>query len=175
MTSPHGGSRQGAGRPKGSNKYKEPTVPIRVPLTKINQIKHLLENAADFKIPLFVSKVRAGFPSPADDYIETHLDLNTHLISHPAATFFVKAAGDSMVDAGIYEDDLLVVDRSIEPVHGKIVIAALNGELTVKRLSIVKGVIHLVPENKKYKPILITETLEFVIWGVVIHTIRSRF
>ena len=83
--------------------------------------------------------MRAGFPSPADDYIETMLDLNEYLIKHPAATFFVKASGESMVNAGIHSGDILIVDRSLEAVHGKIVIAALNGELTVKRLSRQQG------------------------------------
>ena len=85
-------------------------------------------------IPLFISKVAAGFPSPADDYIEKNLDLNELLIQKPAATFFVKVQGESMLDAGIHPNDILIVDRSIEAVSGKIVICALNGELTVKRL-----------------------------------------
>jgi DNA polymerase V len=89
-----------------------------------------------YQLPLYANKISAGFPSPADDYIEMKLDLNTHLIKHPAATFFVRVSGDSMLNAGINSGDLLIVDRSIEPVDGKIVIVALNGELTVKRLSI---------------------------------------
>jgi DNA polymerase V len=119
--------------------------------------------------------VRAGFPSPADDYIESYLDLNSHLIAHPASTFFVRASGDSMIKAGIADGDLLIVDRSIEPTHGRIVIAAVNGELTVKRLSINKEYTQLVPENDNYPPINMTEELELVIWGVVIHNIRSVF
>jgi DNA polymerase V len=116
--------------------------------------------------------VRAGFPSPADDYIECKLDLNTHLIQHPSATFFVKAAGDSMKNAGIDSGDMLIVDRSLEATHGKIVIAAINGELTVKRLSHQQGKIQLLAENPDYEPILITDDLELVIWGVVTYVIH---
>jgi DNA polymerase V len=123
-------------------------------------------------IPLYACSVRAGFPSPADDYIEMHLDLNSHLIKHPAATFFFTASGDSMIGAGIASGDMLVVDRSLDAVHGTIVIAAINGELTVKRLSRVDGRVQLCAENNKYKPIEITEEEELVIWGVVTHVIH---
>jgi len=86
------------------------------------------------RIPLFAAGVPAGFPSPADDYIDRHLDLHEHLIEHPAATFYVRASGDSMVGAGIHDGDLLIVDRAVEPRDGHIVIAVVHGELTVKRL-----------------------------------------
>lgn len=168
-----GGARPNAGRPMGLGKYKESTIPLRVPLSRLDEIKHVLEEGVQYRLPLFGCKVRAGFPSPADDYIESYLDLNTHLVQHPAATFFVRASGDSMIDAGIREGDLLIVDRSIEPRHGAIVIAAVNGELTVKRLSLMGGKAQLIPENKRYSPIHLTEDLELVIWGVVIHTIHS--
>lgn len=125
------------------------------------------------KFPLYLSKVPAGFPSPGDDAIACRLDLNEHLIKHPAATFFVRAQGDSMQDAGIYCGDILIVDRSIAPTHGKIVIAALDGALTVKRLSRQQGNVQLVSENKKYRPIEITENQDLVIWGVVLHVIHS--
>jgi DNA polymerase V len=171
----HGGRRENAGRPKGLGKYKEATKPMRIPLSKINEIQSLLEGGVSYKIPLYGCTVRAGFPSPADDYIESYLDLNSHLISHPASTFFVRASGDSMIKAGIADGDLLIVDRSIEPTHGRIVIAAVNGELTVKRLSLNTGQTQLLPENDHYPPITITEELELVIWGVVIHNIRSVF
>lgn len=170
-----GGVRSNAGRPKNSGKYNEPTIPIRIPLSRKTEVHQLLQNDVSFKLPFFGCSVRAGFPSPADDYIETYLDLNTHLIAHPAATFLVRAAGDSMIGAGIYHDDLLIVDRSIEATHGKIVIAAINGELTVKRLSILNGVTQLIPENSQYSPLTITEDLDLVIWGVVLHSIHSAF
>jgi len=118
-------------------------------------------------LPLFSGKVAAGFPSPADDYVEKNLDLNELLVQKPAATFFVRAQGESMLGAGIHPNDILVVDRSIEPVPGKIVICALNGELTVKRLERDNEQWQLKAENPAYPDIVIHEELEMVIWGVV--------
>lgn len=169
----HGGARRNAGRPKGLGKYKEATKPLRIPISRFDEIQLFLKNHMAYKLPLYGYKVQAGFPSPADNDIEAYLDLNTHLIHHPAATFFLKVSGDSMIDAGITEGDLLIVDRSIEPAHGKIVIAAVNGELTVKRLSLKGGITQLLPANKQYPPIVITDTLDLVIWGVVIHVIHT--
>ena len=124
-------------------------------------------------LPLFSGKVAAGFPSPADDYVEKTLDLNELLVQKPAATFFVRVQGESMLGAGIHPNDILIVDRSIEPVPGKIVICALNGELTVKRLE--RGNEHwqLKAENPAYADIIIHEELELVIWGVVTNVIHS--
>lgn len=122
--------------------------------------------------PLFLSGVAAGFPSPADDYIEKMLDLNEHLIRNPAATFFVRVAGDSMVGAGISHDDILVVDRSLTPESGRIVIAVVNGELTVKRLVKEGDSCRLVAENPDYAPLEMSEDLPLEVWGVaawVIH------
>lgn len=129
--------------------------------------------AGSFSVPLYACKVPAGFPSPADDFIEAHLDLNTHLIQHPAATFFVFASGDSMVGAGIQSGDMLIVDRSLEASHEKIVVAAIDGELTVKRLSRANGRVQLLPENSKYSPIDITHEQDIVVWGVVTHVIHK--
>lgn len=163
----HGGKREGAGRPKG-----ELTKVIRVPISKVDEVKKVLTDSTN-QIPLYSCHVRAGFPSPADDYIEDMLDLNQHLIKHPASTFIVKVSGDSMVNAGIICGSLLIVDRSIEPVHGKIVVAALNGELTVKRLSIINSSVQLIAENPAFPAITINEELEVVIWGVVISMIHE--
>ena len=124
-------------------------------------------------LPLFSGKVAAGFPSPADDYVEKSLDLNELLVQKPAATFFVRAQGESMLGAGIHPNDILVVDRSLEPVPGKIVICALNGELTVKRLERHNGQWQLKAENPAYADIIIHEELELVIWGVVTNVIHS--
>ncbi|MDD5319491.1 MAG: translesion error-prone DNA polymerase V autoproteolytic subunit [Methylococcales bacterium] len=124
-------------------------------------------------LPLFTGKVAAGFPSPADDYVEKTLDLNELLVQKPAATFFVRAQGESMLGAGIHPNDILVVDRSIEPVPGKIVICALNGELTVKRLERNNEQWQLKAENPAYPDIVIHEDLEMVIWGVVTNVIHS--
>ncbi|MEI7993406.1 MAG: translesion error-prone DNA polymerase V autoproteolytic subunit [Methylococcaceae bacterium] len=124
------------------------------------------------KLPLFGGKVAAGFPSPADDYVEKSLDLNELLVQKPAATFFVRAQGESMLGAGIHPNDILVVDRSIDPVPGKIVICALNGELTVKRLQRDKGHWQLTAENPAYADIVLHDGLEIVIWGVVTNVIH---
>jgi len=170
----HGGKRTGAGRPRGSNVWGESTKAIRIPLSKIDAIKGFLDTTnPTYTLPLYASHVRAGFPSPADDYIETHLDLNTHLIKHPAATFFVIAAGDSMTGAGIQSGDMLIVDKSLEASHGKIVIAAIDGELTVKRLSRHAGHVQLLPENNNFPPIDISNDQELIIWGVVTHVIHQ--
>lgn len=123
--------------------------------------------------PLMSSKISAGFPSPAQDYIEGKLDLNEYMIAHPASTFFVRVDGYSMVDAGIMPDDILVVDRALEAVNNKIVIAVIDGELTVKRLKILADEYYLVPENKDYPPIQIKEGMDFTIWGVVTFVIHQ--
>lgn len=122
--------------------------------------------------PLFLARISAGFPSPADDYVESPLDLNAYLVRNPAATFMVKVSGDSMAGAGIADGDLLVVDRSAEAVHGKIVVAVLDGELAVKRLHIRNGVRLLVPENPKYKPLRIESGQELQLWGVVTGVVK---
>ena len=129
-------------------------------------------DAARLPLPLFTGKVAAGFPSPADDYVEKNLDLNELLVQKPAATFFVRAQGESMLGAGIHPDDILVVDRSIEPIAGKIVICALNGELTVKRLAWENRQWKLQAENPGYADIVLHEDLDMVIWGVVTNVIH---
>ena len=123
--------------------------------------------------PLFASKVQAGFPSPADDYVAGQLDLHELLVKREAATFYVRVKGDSMVGAGIQEGDILVVDRSIEPADGKIVIAVVDGVLTVKELSMKSGGIKLLPCNDAYPPIALSGESELVIWGVVIAVVRQ--
>ena len=125
------------------------------------------------RLPFFGSKVSAGFVSPADDHLEAELDLNEFLIKHPAATFYVRAKGDSMQEAGIFDNDILIVDRSLTPQNNDVVIAAVAGELTVKRLVVKLGKPWLYPANPNYKPIPIKEGSELYIWGVVIHTIHK--
>lgn len=131
------------------------------------------EKKAKIPLPFFACGVSAGFPSPADDYIGQQLDLNDLLIRNPAATFFVRVAGDSMTGVGINDHDILVVDRSLEPVHGKIIIAAVNGELTVKRLVKTDHSCKLVAENPNYPPLEVTEDLSCVVWGVVTSVIHQ--
>jgi DNA polymerase V len=128
-------------------------------------------------LALYASPVQAGFPSPADDHLEKRLDLNDHLVRHPAATFFVLAEGSSMTRAGIQSGDLLVVDRSLEAVDGDVVVAVLDGEFTVKRLRIRKGRPMLCPEADGYQPIVIGEDARFEVWGVVsavVHSFRGN-
>ena len=188
--SSHGGARNGAGRKKNSGRYKEDTKVIRVPislaksLTPVievykSQIKSEIEvlavkeNPTELSIPIFTSRVQAGFPSPADDHLEDALDLNTHLIHHKEATFFVKAQGDSMLGAGIQQGDILIVDKSLNAKSGKIVIAVVDGEFTVKRLHKYKGNITLKAENPEFQDIKIGGTDELIIWGVVTSVIHQ--
>lgn len=158
---PRGGKREGAGRPKG-----EPTKAVRLSLSSLAQLAQM-KNEINYQLPVFSSKIQAGFPSPADDYIEGYLDLNSKFIPRPSSTFVVQATGESMVEAGIFSGDWLLVDRSIEPSDGRIVIAAVNGELTVKRLSKKADRVQLLPANAQFNPIDITEDCEMTIWGVV--------
>ena len=123
-------------------------------------------------IPLYNS-IAAGFPSPAEDHMDSSLDLNQHLIKHPSATFYVYARGDSMVSAGISDGDMLIVDRSLEATNDSIVVAIINGEFTVKGISKVNGHLYLMPHNTSYNPIEIKEEMDFEIWGVVTHSIHS--
>ena len=122
---------------------------------------------------LFLVPVSAGFPSPADDYLEGKLDLNQHLIKHEAATFFVRVRGDSMIEAGIHSGDLLIVDRALEPTENSVVIAIVDRELTVKRLCKRGGRLVLMPSNGNYEPLHITDGTDFEVWGVVVHVIHT--
>lgn len=115
----------------------------------------------------------AGFPSPAEDFVEATLDLNEYLVRHPAATFFVRVVGDSMRDAGIHSGDLLVVDRAVDPTPGRIVVAAVAGELTVKRLVERAGSLLLMPANPDFEPLDVTEDESFTVWGVVTAVVRT--
>lgn len=125
------------------------------------------------EIPLYCASVSAGFPSPAEDYLEAKLDLNELLIKRPAATFFVRVSGDSMQNAGIYDGDILIVDRSLKPTDGKIVIAAVDGQLTVKRLQKTSKGLFLMPENPQYTSIEIKPESDLYIWGVVTSVIHQ--
>ena len=115
-------------------------------VTKIDVIFYP-DQSTECERPFFMVPVSAGFPSPAEDYIERKLDLNKHLIKHPSATFFVRVTGDSMIDAGIHPGDILIVDRAIEPADKKVVIAIIDGELILKRIRMIKGKVILMPEN----------------------------
>ncbi|MDZ4201450.1 MAG: translesion error-prone DNA polymerase V autoproteolytic subunit [Gallionella sp.] len=125
------------------------------------------------RLPLFGHAVPAGFPSPADDYIEDRLDLNQLLVHNKAATFFLRVKGDSMDNAGIHDGDIIVVDRSVEATDRSVVVAVIDGELTVKRLVMRNGIAELHPENPKYAPIRFKDGQELTIWGVVTSSVHS--
>ena len=132
-----------------------------------------MEESGSLELLLFSARVAAGFPSPAEDHLESRLDLNQHLIRNPSSTFFVRAAGESMMEAGIYDRDLLIVDRSIEKRNRRVVIATLNGEFTVKRLVQDEEGIFLVAENPDFDSIPIRVDSDFSIWGVVTYVIHE--
>ena len=186
----HGGKRTGAGR---KPVYEGSVTRLRVPdpcvlavrdmIAQVVELQHFRKdrlevmypavNSSILARPLFSSRVPAGFPSPADDYIEGHLDLNEYLIQHPSATFYVRVTGESMVNAGIFPGDILIVDRALEAAHGSIVIAVVDNELTVKRLHRKGGVIELHPENPLFPVIVFEKTMELTIWGVVTGVTRK--
>lgn len=124
-------------------------------------------------LPLAVAKVQAGFPSPADDYLEDTLDLNEYLIKHPAATFFVRVQGESMIDAGIHQNDLLIIDRSIIAKSNDLVVCILDGDFTLKRILFNGESISLVSANRRYPLIKISREQDFEVWGVVKHVIHT--
>ena len=126
-----------------------------------------------FKIPLLTDSVSAGFPSPADDHIEENIDLNEHLISNPFSTFFLRVKGDSMINAGIKDKDLIIVDKSLIAKPGNIVIAMIDGEFTIKRLSIKNNELYLKAENHNYPDFRFKNHIDVQIWGVVIYSIHS--
>lgn len=139
--------------------------------TTVDYIGGVAESAT--QIPLYSSRPQAGFPSPGDDQIEKVLDINDLVVKNPSSTFFVRVSGDSMEGAGIFSDDVLVVDRSLHPRDGSIVVAAVYGEMVVKRLR-AKGNTHLlVSENEQYAPIIVSEHDDCVVWGVVVGSVRQ--
>lgn len=123
---------------------------------------------------MFTGDIQCGFPSPALEYIEKGLNLHDYVVKKPAATYFMRAKGDSMTGAGIYPDDLLIIDRSITPTKGNIVAASIHGEMTLKRLAYQFGKPVLMPENPKYKPIFITEDSDFQIFGVLTFNLHKQ-
>ena len=184
-----GGARKGAGRKKGSGLYAESTKVVRIPTSRIGEVKSFLlstkktnSNVVNFiqpsvqkplPITLFSHKVPAGFPSPADDHAESRLDLNEYLINQAESTFFVRIKGDSMVDAGILDNDIVIVDRSKSAAINDIVLASIDGEFTVKVLTKNNKGPYLMPANKEFKPIYIEEGSQFEIWGVVTGSVRK--
>ena len=168
-----GGKRKGAGRPRGKGPWKEATKPVRIPVSLLNAVTEFME-ASGYRLPVYASRVPAGTPEDADDHVEKTADLNSLLLRNAKDTFLLRVAGDSMMDAGIYENDMLTVDRKLEARNGQIVVARVDGRSTVKTFrKDRKGSITLVPENKRYMPIKILPENDFQILGVVTNVIRK--
>lgn len=125
------------------------------------------------ELPIADDGIKAGFPSPAQDFLDASIDLNKELVKNPSATFYGRVKGDSMKNAGITDGDLLIIDKSKEPQNGKIAVCFIDGEFTVKRIKIEKDACWLMPENEKYSPISVTSDNEFIVWGIVTHVIKS--
>jgi len=125
------------------------------------------------RLPFVENGISAGFPSPADDFLDSSIDLNQALIKNKDATFYGRVRGESMIDAGMNDGDLLIIDKSINPTDGRIAVCFIDGEFTVKRIKIEKDVIWLIAENKNYKPIKVTKENDFIIWGIVINVIKN--
>lgn len=130
------------------------------------------DTSTELCLKFVANGISAGFPSPADDFLDLDIDLNRHLIKNPYTTFYGKVKGDSMIDAGIHDGDLLIIDKSIEPTNNKIAICFIDGEFTVKRIKIEKDLVWLIAENKNYEPIRVTKDNDFIIWGIVINVIK---
>jgi DNA polymerase V len=169
----HGGKRKGAGRPKGAGLYGEATERLRVPASMVPAIKQFVATSG-FTLPLFSSRVQAGYAMPADEHVEERIDLNSYLVDDPEETFLVHATGDSMNDAGIRDGTLLVVNRRVKPVHGKVVVAAVDGQVTVKYLIVKKDKAYLMPANPAFHEIPIDSETGVTIWGVVTSSIQSH-
>jgi len=131
------------------------------------------DTETELALPFVEGGISAGFPSPALDFIDLKIDLNKHLIKHPSATFYGRVKGFSLKNAGIDDNDLLIIDRSLEPANGKIAVCYIDGEFTAKRLIIKHKEVWLMPENEAYQPIKVEEGNDLIIWGIVTHVIKS--
>ncbi|MFB6305731.1 MAG: LexA family protein [Flavobacteriales bacterium] len=144
----------------------------------IKKTKHLdfytADTSSSLGIPYFEEGVRAGFPSPAEDHMDLKLDLNKELVKNPNATFYARVKGSSMTDAGVEDGDVLIVDRSLEPQNGKMAVCYIDGEFTLKRIKKEGETIELVPENKQYKSIKVSEDDDFIVWGIVTYVIKKK-
>ena len=141
--------------------------------TVVREVARLHSAGDSVKAPLYTSRPAAGFPAPGDDQVERVLDINDLVVKHPASTFFVRVEGDSMEGAGIFSGDVLVIDRAVDPHNGHVVVAAVNGEMVVKRLYIDRGVLELHSENESYDPIVVSEEEGCTVWGVVVGSVRQ--
>ncbi len=132
-----------------------------------------IDLSSKLELPVVENGISAGFPSPADDFLDASIDLNKALIKNKDATFYGRVKGDSMIGAGLNNGDLLIIDKSLEPKNGKIAVCFIDGDFTVKRIKIEKDVVWLIAENKNYKPIKVTKDNDFIIWGIVTNVIKS--
>ncbi|MDE6197874.1 MAG: translesion error-prone DNA polymerase V autoproteolytic subunit [Muribaculaceae bacterium] len=132
------------------------------------------DTSSSVELPYADGGIQAGFPSPAQDYINEYIDLNREIVRHPASTFYGRVSGDSMIDEGIEEGDILVIDRSLEPDDGDLAVCCLDGEFTLKRIKLSAGTVWLIPSNETFDPILVTPDHRFEVWGVVTHTIKNN-
>ncbi len=146
------------------------------PGNKIGDIEiHRPDLSTELNLQYADAGIRAGFPSPAQDYINETIDLNKDLIRHPASTFYGRVVGDSMIEEGIQEGDILVIDKSIEPENDDLAVCCLDGEFTLKRIRITNdNRVFLIPSNRKYRPIEVTPDNEFMVWGIVMYTIKAN-
>lgn len=145
-----------------------------MPINKDQKLTFFLPDfESELRIPFITEGVSAGFPSPAADFMEANIDLNKELSENPLATFYIRVKGNSMIDAGINDKDVLVVDRSLEPRNNAIAICFIDGEFTVKRIQVEKDCLYLLPENPNYAPIKVTEENQFIIWGMVTYVIKK--
>ena len=140
-----------------------------------NLIIHKVNVETLMPLPYADAGIRAGFPSPAQDYISQAIDLNKELIHHPACTFYGRVSGDSMKDAGLNDGDILVIDKSLEPHTGDMAVCYVDGEFTIKYIRIEVDVIWLIPANEAYKPIKVTPDSNFLIWGIVTYSIKNHY
>ena len=147
---------------KLKNLYSTPTLEFYTP-----------DYSTSVELPFIDGGLRAGFPSPADDFLEVRINFNEEYIKNKDATFYARVKGNSMKNAGIFDGDLLVIDRSLEPLNDKIAVCVIDGEFTVKRIKIEKNIVWLIPENEEFQPIQVTANNEFIVWGMVTASIKK--
>ncbi|NOZ47748.1 MAG: translesion error-prone DNA polymerase V autoproteolytic subunit [Chlorobi bacterium] len=149
---------------------------MKTKIIKNNQIKVFkIAESVLCEIPLLLTKIQAGFPSPAEDYMEERLSLDKKLIKNRSATFFARVTGDSMINSGIYNGDLIIVDKALNPKPDSVLLCVLDGEFTLKKVRKIKNKMYMIPENPDYPPIKISEYNDFRIWGVVTYSIRTHY
>lgn len=135
---------------------------------------YAIDTTTSLRLPYADGGIKAGFPSPAQDRLNESIDLNSEIVSHPASTFYGRVTGDSMIEEGIDDGDILVIDRSLEPANGDLAVCCIDGEFTVKRLKVERHRILLLPSNRHYQPIEVSENDDFTVWGIVTHTIKKN-